>query len=401
MKYQQLNRLLRLRNLIGFQTVRCFLCLFSIMAFISPNLAQQTVAIGLMDGQDIRSVFFSPTAGKYVLTNANSDTIYRFRSDDAVSISRSGTSIVVKGIFGLSDTLRALHLLGNGVNPSFRLRLENDEKEHSYFGDLNLQCSNGKLQMVNTVAVESYVARVVMAEVGYGAAEEYYRLQSIICRTYAVRNMKRHSNKGFDLCDHEHCQVYSGRKTATNEIVKGVTATSGLGIISAENELILSAFHANCGGQTANCEDVWREPRSYLKTVTDTFCLASRSAKWNKTMNAKDFIVQLGFTITVEEAEGFSFIQLQRLPFFKLGKDSIETGKMRRILRLRSAFFDLKITNGLAIFSGGGYGHGVGLCQQGAMKMAEHGYNYSQILGYYYKGVSLVSLKAIRDTQTK
>ncbi|HAP69792.1 MAG TPA: hypothetical protein DCR04_08725 [Flavobacteriales bacterium] len=69
---------------------------------------------------------------------------------------------------------------------------------------------------------------------------------------------------------------------------------------------------------------------------------------------------------------------------------------MRRLLQLRSTYFDLKVNNGNVEFVGRGYGHGVGLCQQGAMEMAESGYTYSQILGYYYKGVSLIQMISLQ-----
>ena len=69
---------------------------------------------------------------------------------------------------------------------------------------------------------------------------------------------------------------------------------------------------------------------------------------------------------------------------------------MRRLLGLRSTYFDVDVMNDKAQLSGRGYGHGVGLCQQGAMKMAESGYTYSQILGYYYKGVSLIPITSLQ-----
>ena len=68
---------------------------------------------------------------------------------------------------------------------------------------------------------------------------------------------------------------------------------------------------------------------------------------------------------------------------------------MRWILHLRSGFFNLRVDEGQVIIDGRGYGHGVGLCQQGAMRMTEYGYDHSQILGYYYKGVSLISLQQL------
>ncbi len=72
---------------------------------------------------------------------------------------------------------------------------------------------------------------------------------------------------------------------------------------------------------------------------------------------------------------------------------------MRRLLGLRSTYFDAEFKDGQVKLTGRGYGHGVGLCQQGAMEMAQNGYTYSQILGYYYKGVSLAPISAIQSAK--
>lgn len=375
---------------------RCVLLVLSISVSQVFSVCAQTVAVGLMDHSSITSLLFSPSASKYVLMNDKSDTLYVFKTDDAISMTVLGERLLVKSPYGLNDTVASLKIVGEGNSPNFRVRFNNENRDHSYFDDLMVMVKNGNLTVVNQVGIEPYVARVVQAEVGYGANEEYYKIQSIICRTYAVRNLERHASDGFDLCDSEHCQVYSGLKTATNEVMKATSATSGLVMVDPKNEFILSAFHANCGGQTANSEDVWKESRSYLTSVTDTFCTQSRSATWDKSMPLEELIAQLGFEATAVDSSGWSFLQPEREKFFTLNQDSIEMSKMRRLLQLRSTNFDLKVENGKAEFTGRGYGHGVGLCQQGAMKMAESGYTYSQILGYYYKGVSLVPLSSIQ-----
>ncbi len=375
---------------------RCLLSVFSITVLLcAHSTAQERVAIGLKTHDRLTTLLFSPMQGGYALTDEHRDTVYRFRTDDALSITANAGRVVVKSIFGLNDTLAEAHLTGTGINPAFKVRYNSSGKEHSYHGHLTVVSEGGRLRAANSVGMESYVGRVVQAEVGYGATDEYYKIQSIICRTYAVRNMGRHSSDGFNLCDHEHCQVYSGRKTATDEVVKAAAATSGLVMVSSENDLVLSAFHANCGGQTANSEDVWAEWRSYLRAATDTFCLSERSATWSRVFDSQEFIDKLGFSTSEEDLHHFAYYQPIRKKYFTLGNDSVELGSMRWILHLRSGFFNLRVDEGQVIIDGRGYGHGVGLCQQGAMRMTEYGYDHSQILGYYYKGVSLISLQQL------
>lgn len=376
--------------------IRCLLFAISIIVFQFTESVAQDLSIGLMNRKSVSTLLFSPTNGKYVLLTENGDTLYQFRSDDAMSISVIDNQLLVKSPYGLRDTVSSIKIIGSGNSPSFRIRFNDENRDLSYMDKLSVSVSEGLLKVVNDVSIERYVAKVVQSEVGYGAAEEYYKIQSIICRTYAVRNLIRHAVDGYDLCDHEHCQVYSGSKSPTNEVMKATSATSGLVMVDPKNDLILSAFHANCGGQTANSEDVWKESRSYLTSVEDTFCLQSRSAVWDKEMPVKEFITQLGFTTNTADLGDWSFNQADRKKYFTLKSDSVETAQMRRLLRLRSTYFDLTVKDGKVEFDGRGYGHGVGLCQQGAMKMAESSYTYSQILGYYYKGVSLIPMTSLQ-----
>ena len=357
--------------------------------------AVSQIRVGLFTQDVVSRLLISPSQGEYFLLNSASDTVYRFRSDDAVSLTVSGIQVVAKSAYGLNDTLDAAFLLGSGNKTSFRTRVNDEKEDGVFYESLQVTTADGQLKLVNAVDVERYASRVVQAEVGYGAAEEYYKIQSIICRTYAIRNLERHVLEGFDVCDNMHCQVYSGHKHPTDEVVKATAATSGLVMLSKENDLVLSAFHANCGGQTANSEDVWKESRLYLKSVIDTFCLSSRSATWEKTIPLDEFLNQLGWNDTVN-VKTWKWENETRERYFTLGNDSIQTSKMRRLFGLRSAFFDVQIENGTVHLHGKGYGHGVGLCQQGAMKMAESGYTYSQILGYYYKGVSLAPISTLQ-----
>lgn len=377
---------------------RCLFLVFFTITFQNTGIHAQDIAVGLMNRKTISNIMFSPTNGKYALLDEKGDTVYVFKSDDAISISPLGNQLVIKSPYGLSDTLSSIKLIATGTSPNFKVRLNDEKTDYAYFDKLFVSSNNDEsLKAINHVSMERYVARVVQSEVGYGAADEYYKIQSIICRTYATRNLERHAVDGYDLCDHEHCQVYSGLKSATNEVMRATSATSGLVMVDPKNELILSAFHANCGGQTANSEDVWKESRSYLSSVEDTFCVHSRSATWDKSLPIDEFITQLGFKPNTADLADWSFNQPDRKKYFTLNTDSIETAQMRRLLRLRSTYFDLNVKDGNVEFSGRGYGHGVGLCQQGAMKMAESGYTYSQILGYYYKGVGLIPLTSLQS----
>lgn len=377
--------------------IRCSLLTVSISIICIQSVTCQ-IRVGLLTKTNISALMVAPIDGSYLLQNSAGDTIYRFKTDDAVGITAYEGQVVVKSAYGLNDTLSNAFLVGVGTKPTFKTRVNTENQDGVYYDSMEITSESSNLKLVNKVNLERYVSRVVQAEVGYGAAEEYYKIQSIICRTYAIRNLERHAIEGFDVCDHEHCQVYSGRKNPTNEVVKAIAATAGLVMLSQENDLILSAFHANCGGQTANSENVWKEARSYLKSVPDTFCLSERSATWQKTFELKPFLSQLGWKDTTI-TNTWEWKNENREVDFTLNNNSIPTSKMRRLFGLRSGFFSVTIEDNTVTLFGKGYGHGVGLCQQGAMKMAQTGYSYSQILGYYYKGVSLTPFTSIQSKE--
>jgi stage II sporulation protein D len=159
---------------------------------------------------------------------------------------------------------------------------------------------------------------------------------------------------------------------------------------------ILAAFHANCGGQTANSEDVWAERKSYLRSVTDTFCLDQRSATWAERVPLEKLRNQFAADAEALLVDGFEMKHAQRPVTLTIGKERVRMSDLRRDLRLRSAYFDLKVEQAEVVLTGKGFGHGVGLCQQGAMQMAQKGHKYSEILGHYFTGVALINMSSIR-----
>ncbi|MCF8258071.1 MAG: SpoIID/LytB domain-containing protein [Flavobacteriales bacterium] len=321
--------------------------------------------------------------------------MYNFRSDDVLSVSAVGDSMRLLGVYGLDERVTSAMVVGRGPQPSFLVKRSSDGKELRYPGTLTLTVSAGKLSLVNTIDMDTYVSRVVQSEVGNGAHPEYYKIQGIICRTYAVGNRGRHAAQGFDLCDHQHCQVYGAMGDPSESVVKATAATSGIVMADTSARPILATFHANCGGQTANAKDVWAEARSYLISVTDTFCTSQRSAVWTEQVPVEKFRQQFTDADTIL-VDGFKLQTEHRQSHLTIGKETVRTADLRRDLRLRSAFFDLAVAGDAVLLSGRGFGHGVGLCQQGAMQMAQLGHSYSEILGHYYTNVALVNISSLR-----
>lgn len=357
---------------------------------------QQTIRVGINDRGNETTVLISPEKGKYAVRDDKGETIYDFRSDDVLSVQAVGDSLMVRGVYGLDRKVAGISLTASGLPASLLLKFTRDGKEQRYAADMAVTSKTNRLVMVNAMDLDAYVSRVVQSEVGNGAVEEYYKIQSIICRTYAMGNLKRHSEQGYDVCDHQHCQVFDGKKVLSEMVARAAAATSGIVMADTMHKPILAAFHANCGGQTANAQDVWSEPRSYLVAVADTFCTNQRSAVWKDTLYVDGLKAFVGAEFDTLIVDGLTWAQPQRKAHWELSGHKFRTSELRRDFKLRSTFFDMEVKGTMVYLNGRGFGHGVGICQQGAMEMARQGFTYGEILGHYYTGVALVNVSALK-----
>jgi stage II sporulation protein D len=255
--------------------------------------------------------------------------------------------------------------------------------------------------IINTVDIEKYIAGVVESESGTGSASEYYKLQSILCRTYLLAHLNRHVLEGFEVCDDVHCQAYLNE--ARSEAIKNaIFATRGLVVVDNDLNLITAAFHSNCGGQTVASQDVWAISTSYLKSIKDTFCLKGNHARWQRSISAEDWKAYLQLkritpdSLKVNTTTVIPFSQADGRAIYYTDKDlKIPLKIIRADFQLKSTYFSIEQKGESVIFNGRGYGHGVGLCQEGAMRMAILKYSYTDILNFYYKDVHLVDLSQL------
>jgi stage II sporulation protein D len=278
-----------------------------------------------------------------------------------------------------------------------------ESKLRAYDDDLEVTLSADKKQfvLINKVDLEEYIAGVVESESGTKTSLEYYKLQSILCRTYLLANLNRHILDGYQVCDDVHCQAYLS-KTKETEIAQAVMATKGLVVVDNDLNLITAAFHSNCGGQTVNSQDVWSIPTSYLKSIKDTSCVKQPHAKWQRSIPLEDWKAYLQLkhkypvddTLKMNTASNFS--QNNGRAIYFIDKDlKIPLKVIRADFQLKSTYFSVEQKGENVIFNGRGYGHGVGLCQEGAMRMAKNNLSYKNILSFYYRDVHLVDLSAL------
>lgn len=365
-----------------------------LLFFLSASLTAQEVSIGLFYADAVQSFTVSPVRSRYVLfiDSIPSDTLcpgsilYISLMNDKLSIQRPDNPPV--GC--LTVELEALDT--NGI---FSIRPAFPAKEKRLYDDnVHFRADVNRILAVNRVQFDKYIAGVIESEGGTKAHPEYYKAQAVLCRTYALANITRHKEEGFDLCDGVHCQAYLSRSDKNGEILNAVRQTHGEVAVWNDTILITAAFHSNCGGETQSSTAEWVLDMPYLQPVRDPYCRESRNARWQKTFTLsewKQYLTGAGIALTDSfPPSRFKFVQLQRKRFYPLGNDSLPLRKVRNDLGLRSSFFSVSfVPPDKIVLDGRGYGHGIGLCQEGAMQMALKGFDYREILFFYFTGISI------------
>ena len=268
----------------------------------------------------------------------------------------------------------------------------NSIKQRTYEGDLEVSVlKNGKMLLINNIEFETYIAGVVQSEI-YGKQTDIFRIQSIISRTWALRNIQKHKADGYNFCDNVHCQAYLNR-CVRPDIMLGAIQSSGETLVDTLGNLIETPFHSNSGGETANSEDVWRNALPYLRSVSDTFSYSMKQSDWTKTISADRWVNYFANTHHINTADSLLLDTL--LHFTQEHRQArllnIPLTRIRVDFQLKSTFFSVTFdsTSNNVILHGHGYGHGVGLSQEGAIRMVNLGISYDSVLRHYYTGAQL------------
>ncbi len=341
------------------------------------------------------SVIFTVNNGNYLIESPGIDGI-TLTSGEMLFLSSYKRMVAVNLRNSEGFVCDTLKIRGVTGNDSFSLRTAGPGSlTRTYSGDLHCFYDLENVLFINVCDTEEYLAGVVRTEGGEGRHIEYAKSQALLARTYMYRNLDKHLADNFNLCDDIHCQAYHGMNTDP-VITMAVQETRGQVLTDKNNVLIISAFHSNCGGETAQPEDVWLSGQPYLKKVNDPHCTASKNATWRKSILLQEWITYLqenGYGGSTDPPGIFRFAQVARLYEYRAGSFRIPLNRIRNDHNLRSAFFSVEIEGDSVVLIGRGYGHGVGLCQEGAMTMALKGFNYRQIIDFYFSGLIISDIK--------
>lgn len=273
-----------------------------------------------------------------------------------------------------------------------------DLKELFFNGIIEVTASFGYLNLINVVDEENYLAGVLKGEAGKNKPQAFYETMAIVSRTYMKYYEGRHKKDGFSVCDQTHCQVYKGH-TVYQPWIDAISATEGIVLKNQNLQGYAEAvFHSNCGGMTASAKSVWKNDISICEVTTDSFCINGRYANWEKRIALGKFKTTLGLTnLEIDQDSLCRLIEFchkgDRPDDIVFGNKSFSAVKMRSIFSLRSAWFDIECDNDSVRFSGKGYGHGVGLCQEGAIEMGTKNKSFIDILSFYFRQAAIVNEK--------
>lgn len=294
--------------------------------------------------------------------------------------------------------------------------------QNSYRGSIILESENpGTFTVVNFLDVEDYLRGVVPLELGKRGENtlEALKAQAIAARTYTYKKMELRKSSPFDVFSTISDQVYGGADVEYKESDMAIKLTENL-VLVYEDSLINAYYHSTCGGKTASIEDIWDKPQcSYLRSINDVdlsgrpWCAGSSMYEWNEKWSRRQLTDIVNRSIKEMDPQKNPKGDIKSIRVNSISSDGriksctiLEQGckydysgdRIRFVLRrnipqnaiLQSACFKVEPSDrNEFLITGKGYGHGVGMCQMGAIGRAMAGQDFETILKAYYIGVQI------------
>ena len=310
-------------------------------------------------------------------------------------------------------------------------------EDRNYRGSLEVAVDRrGRLAAVNLISLEELLKGLVPAEMFARAPIEALKAQAVTARGEVLAKIgTKHIGDGYLLCSEQHCAVYKGLSGEAESSSTAVDATRGEALFSSDHRLVDSVYSAVCGGHTENNEAVWAGPASpylrgrpdvldrepapppsrnvaaFLSSDTPAACrLASLAQpgkyRWERRFSPEE-VDRLTSTLGIGAFKTVTVLERGvsgRSRSIEIS-GSLGTVQVRGELNIRKLFgmlnsslflidIERSPTGALQalIFRGGGWGHGVGMCQLGAIGRAERGQDYKAILRHYFNGAEVFRL---------
>ncbi|MGC8716936.1 MAG: SpoIID/LytB domain-containing protein [bacterium] len=316
--------------------------------------------------------------GRSITVNMKGDTSQIFK--DVVSISGKMVPNGVIFAFNLPDMKERDIVIG--LNTAIDVLGEDIYiNGNPYRGSVRILFRGEKILVINILPLEDYLYSVVPSEMPYYWPIEALKAQAVLARTYTLKALSRNSKKDYDLTDSIDSQLYKGKTEEHQSTNEAVDATKGE-VVLYNNLLAEVFYHSTCGGHTEDATNIWNiEKLPYLKGVECNYCTESQWKSWQRVIKREDWKNLIGdgdMSIRYDSSGRLMYI------------NGISGTKVRDVFHLPSTFIvGIEVKEDRVIINGKGNGHGVGLCQWGARGMAERGFNYKEIIAYYFPGVTV------------
>lgn len=274
--------------------------------------------------------------------------------------------------------------------------------KNKYTGIFKVVPGTNTFNIIELTPLENYLYGVLPYEMHHTWALEALKAQAVAARTYTLKSIEKKADEPFDLYNDVRSQVYRGSAQVYDSVKKAVDGTRGQ-VLSYKGELFYTYYHGNCGGGTDHVE-IWNEKAPHIKPLSGASCkFDSHSKSFNFTQDiarssAEKFARSKGLkgglkSIKVAKKTSTGRANLLTLKTSR-GSKQVRCADFRAATGIRSCKLT-KISVGATKVhvEGRGYGHGIGMCQDGAHGMAKQNYNYKQILKQYYPGSTLSVVK--------
>ena len=272
--------------------------------------------------------------------------------------------------------------------------------KHKYQGELQLlaDTKTERCDLVNSIPLEAYITTLLAKEMNGTWPIEALKAQAVAARTYALdRLRKSHVGKLYDLESSEKDQVSGTFFDATEKTLRASRETEGEILIGPSGKIAPAFFHSKCGGKTLRPDQVWGGVEEGYRSVNCTFCQKTGMKDWNAKLQNKKLVDMVDRVLKKYYSDTIIDQNIKIMP------DSLHNSELRiyagdRLHIVKKSYlrnlagrgilpsnnFIMSNKNEEIHVEGQGYGHGVGLCQLGALELAKRGYDYRQILSFYF-----------------
>ena len=367
---------------------------FAVMS-VAVHAAVPQVRVRLFSGQNMSQVILSGTRMQAKLFGLGADssltasTFMLQQSGGKIRVESEGNPDLLVDSVAVS-AVRPLYFLGaKGVKRYLPGKVVLKPRGAAY------------VLAVNVLDMDDYLVGVVHAELGRLEHPQLWAAQSAVARTWFARNQRKFCEQGecYAVTDDVQSQVYHGWPADTARLKRLQTAvalTHDLVVVTAEGRPVEALFHANSGGQTMPSGWYFSE-RAYLVSVPDSFSVGCPQTHWTKSLDKEAVIAQMASWLRQSAKDSAfrrfvcTYQQPERAEYLTYEGQRLRLRTVREHYKLRSTWFSVSDGSGQVTLHGRGYGHGIGLSQEGAHAMAKKGYAAEEITGFYFPGTHLAA----------